>query len=65
MPSRTLKIWLKGKRGKNTRRFSGKLKGRRLKPGSYLATATAVDSAGGKSAPRRVTFKVKKPTRKR
>lgn len=48
----------KGVAGKNKRRFSGKLKGRRLKPGAYRATATAVDSAGGVSAPRTAGFKV-------
>jgi PKD repeat protein len=50
-----------GKAGKNKKRFSGKLKGRRLPPGAYRVVATAVDSAGGKSAPRSANFKVKTP----
>jgi 6-phosphogluconolactonase len=47
-----------GKGGKNSRRFSGKLRRRPLKPGSYTATAIATDAAGGRSAPRTVTFTV-------
>jgi hypothetical protein len=47
-----------GKRGKNRTRFNGKLKGRNLQPGRYRATAVATDSAGGKSAPRRVSFQI-------
>jgi hypothetical protein len=46
------------KAGRNTTRFSGKLRGRRLRPGSYRATAIATDSAGGKSRPRRVAFRI-------
>ncbi len=51
-------IGAKGKAGKNKRKFSGRLKGRALKPGKYRATATATDSAGGKSTPRSAGFKV-------
>jgi 6-phosphogluconolactonase (cycloisomerase 2 family) len=47
-----------GRSGANKTKFSGKLKGRRLSPGPYRATAVATDSAGGKSAPRRVSFKI-------
>jgi len=54
-----------GKKGKNKKRFSGKLKGRRLPPGAYRATATAVDSAGGKSAPRSTGFRVTAPRPRR
>jgi hypothetical protein len=48
----------KGKAGKNKLPFSGKLKGKALKPGSYRATAVATDSSGGRSAPRSVSFRV-------
>jgi hypothetical protein len=48
----------KGKAGKNKLRFSGKLHGKPLPPGRYLAKATAVDSAGRKSTPRSTPFKV-------
>jgi 6-phosphogluconolactonase (cycloisomerase 2 family) len=48
----------RGKAGKNKLRFSGKLRGKPLPPGRYLAKAAAVDSAGGKSAPRSTPFQV-------
>jgi 6-phosphogluconolactonase (cycloisomerase 2 family) len=51
----------KGKAGKNRRRFRGKLKGRRLKPGAYVVLAVATDSAGARSTPRRANFKVVAP----
>ena len=51
----------KGKAGKNKLRFSGKLRGKPLPPGRYLATATAVDSAKGKSTPRSTSFEVLPP----
>jgi hypothetical protein len=38
-----------GKSGKNSKRFSGRLGGHRLRPGLYRAVLTAVDSAGGRS----------------
>jgi prevent-host-death family protein len=55
----------RGQAGKNRKRFAGKLKGRSLPPGRYVAITTATDSSGGKSAPRSTAFKVKKPSRKR
>jgi PKD repeat protein len=48
----------KGKAGKNKLKFSGRLKGKALKPGSYRVTAVATDSSGGRSAPRSVSFHV-------
>lgn len=51
----------KGKAGKNKLRFSGKLRGKPLPPGRYLATATAIDSATGKSTPRSTSFEVLPP----
>ena len=50
-----------GRRGGNRKRFSGKLKGRRLKPGTYRATAVATDSNGGRSRPRSVRFRMVSP----
>jgi 6-phosphogluconolactonase (cycloisomerase 2 family) len=47
-----------GKAGKNTTRFSGKVKSKKLKPGSYRATAVATDSAKGQSAAKTVSFKI-------
>ena len=50
-----------GRRGGNRKRFSGKLKGRRLKQGAYRATAVATDSSGGRSRPRSVRFRIASP----
>jgi 6-phosphogluconolactonase (cycloisomerase 2 family) len=50
-----------GKAGRNRTRFSGKLRGRRLPPGRYRATAVARDAAGGRSAPRSVRFRIVRP----
>jgi hypothetical protein len=44
--------------GKQSTRFSGRLHGKPLKPGSYRATILAIDSSGLSSAPHRVTFRV-------
>lgn len=49
------------KAGRNTTKFSGKLGRRKLKPGSYRATAIATDSAGGKSKAKRVAFRTVRP----
>jgi hypothetical protein len=51
-------VTAKGRSGRNRTAFGGRLRGRRLKPGAYRATAVATDSAGGRSKPRRVGFKV-------
>jgi hypothetical protein len=48
----------KGKKGKNKLRFSGKLRHKTLPPGSYRATAVAIDSSRGRSAPRSVSFRI-------
>jgi 6-phosphogluconolactonase (cycloisomerase 2 family) len=55
------RITADAKQGKNRGRFSGKLRGRRLRPGRYRATAIATDAAGGQSAPRRVAFRIVRP----
>jgi Domain of unknown function (DUF4394) len=50
-----------GKAGRNSLAFSGRLKGRALKPGSYRASFTATDAAGQRSAVRAVSFRVVRP----
>jgi hypothetical protein len=47
-----------GKQGRNRTRFSGKLRGRRLRSGRYRAIAVATDSAGAKSKRRSVRFRI-------
>jgi 6-phosphogluconolactonase (cycloisomerase 2 family) len=49
------------KAGRNRTRFSGKLRGRRLRRGRYRAVAVAADTAGAKSAPRTVAFRIVRP----
>ena len=44
--------------GRQSTRFSGRLRGKPLKPGRYRATVVATDSAGQKSKPRRVSFRI-------
>ena len=50
-----------GRRGGNRKRFSGKLRGRRLKAGAYRATAVGTDANGGRSRPRSVRFRIVRP----
>jgi hypothetical protein len=47
-----------GKAGVNAFRFSGRLRGRRLRPGNYRLTIVATDAAGNRSAPRRSRFRI-------
>lgn len=47
-----------GKAGANQLPWNGKLHGRPLPPGPYRATAVATDAAGGRSLPKRATFRV-------
>ena len=47
-----------GKAGRNGKRFSGKIRRRRLSRGSYRAYAVAVDRAGNRSKTRRASFRV-------
>ena len=44
--------------GANRTRFSGKIRGHKLPPGSYTLTATASDAGGGKSKPATIAFKI-------
>ena len=51
---------LRGKAGANSFKFSGKLGGKRLKPGGYRARITAADAVGNKSGPIVVKFTVRR-----
>jgi hypothetical protein len=46
------------KAGANSKRFSGRIGKRALKPGRYRATLVATDAAGNRSKAKRLTFKV-------
>ena len=46
--------------GRNRKRFSGRIAGRRLSPGRYRAALVATDAAGNASKPKRVAFRVVK-----
>jgi hypothetical protein len=47
--------------GRRSTRFSGRLRGRPLRPGRYRARVVAVDSLGARSSPRRLRFRVVRP----
>jgi hypothetical protein len=47
-----------GAAGANTKKFSGKIGRRTLKPGNYRATLSASDAAGNKSQLKRLSFRV-------
>jgi hypothetical protein len=49
---------VRGRRGLNRLRFSGRIRGRPLVPGSYVLRAVAVDLARRTSAPLAVTFRI-------
>jgi hypothetical protein len=51
--------------GANTKRFSGRIGSRTLKPGRYRLTLVAVDAAGNKSKPRRLRFRIAADPRRR
>lgn len=48
----------KGKAGANRLKWNGRLKGKPLAAGSYRATVVATDSAGGRSAAKKIGFRV-------
>jgi hypothetical protein len=50
----------KGNAGSNTIRFSGRVRGRRLKAGSYRLLAASVDGVGNKTGTKRTSFRIKK-----
>jgi Tol biopolymer transport system component len=47
-----------GKPGLNRFRFTGRLRGKKLRPGRYRLVNTVTDAAGNKSKPRRVKFRI-------
>jgi hypothetical protein len=49
--------------GRNTINFSGRIAGRRLRPGRYRALLVITDSAGNKSRVERIRFRVLRPRR--
>jgi hypothetical protein len=49
------------KAGKNSVKFSGRIKRKALKRGSYQLTITATDAAGNKSKPKKLRFRIVKP----
>jgi hypothetical protein len=54
-----------GVAGKNKRKFSGRIRRRKLRPGRYRVTLTAIDAAGVKSARKRLSVRIVKAPRKR
>jgi Tol biopolymer transport system component len=48
----------KTKKGPNRVAFTGRIGARKLKPGRYRATVGAVDAAGNRAVPKRVTFRI-------
>jgi hypothetical protein len=46
------------KAGANRFKFTGRLRGRKLRPGRYRLVEVAVDAAGNKSATERVRFRI-------
>jgi hypothetical protein len=53
-------LTLPGTLGANSRKFNGRVGGRRLAVGKYRATATATDSAAQTSSPARASFRIKR-----
>lgn len=49
---------VRGRRGLNRLRFSGRVRGRPLAPGAYLLRAVAVDRGGRPSAPQELRFRI-------
>jgi hypothetical protein len=49
---------VRGRRGLNRLRFTGRVRGRRLEPGGYVLRTVAVDRAGRTSAPTAVRFRI-------
>lgn len=50
-----------GVAGENRFRFSGRLRGRRLRPGRYRLTGVPTDAAGNKGNAKRKTFRIRRP----
>ena len=56
--ARVMTIGGQQRSGKDSTPFSGRVKGKPLKPGKYRATIVATDAAGQVSAPRQLTFRI-------
>ena len=54
-----------GKVGKNSFRFSGRLRGKALKPGSYRLSGVPTDAAGNHGRAFSASFTIAKPPRRR
>jgi hypothetical protein len=50
-----------GRKGPNRKRFSGRIKGKALRPARYRAAIVAIDPLGAKSQRRRLTFRIVSP----
>ena len=57
-PSTGGRFSVRGRRGLNRLRFSGRVRGRPLAEGAYVLEAVAVDRAGRRSAPTAVRFRI-------
>jgi len=53
------------KLGPNSIAYTGRIRKKALKPGRYRATLVATDTAGARSAPKRLRFRVVRPPRRR
>lgn len=51
----------RGEAGRNSLRFSGRLRGRKLRPGRYRLVARARDEAGDRSKAKRAAFRIRAP----
>ncbi|HEU0019901.1 MAG TPA: hypothetical protein VFQ14_06385, partial [Thermoleophilaceae bacterium] len=54
-----------GRKGDNSVRFLGRVRGRALTPGAYVLRLSATDAAGNRSQPKALRFSVVSPPRKR
>jgi Tol biopolymer transport system component len=57
---RTTTLVRRGKAGANRLAYTGRTRGRVLRPGRYRATVRATDAAGNRSARKRITFTVRR-----
>jgi hypothetical protein len=60
-PSRGGRFTVRGRRGLNRLRFSGRVRGRALAAGAYVLRAVAVDRGGRRSVPAAVRFRISGP----
>jgi len=52
-----------GAAGANTRRYRGRIRTRRLRPGTFSARLRAIDGSGNRSSPKTVVFKIARGAR--